>query len=80
VPNINRCKLKDLPTYIKAWMRMTPNDPAPPRALIVNLSARLRAFHSALSDAEMDERRAEGRMTPADGQPQPKTRNARKRK
>lgn len=51
VPNVNRCKLSELPGYIEAWMMMTPDDPVPPRALIVNLSAQLRRFHDALADA-----------------------------
>jgi hypothetical protein len=51
VPNINRCKLRELPGYIEQWMMMTPDDPVPPRALVVNLSARLRRFHAALAVA-----------------------------
>jgi hypothetical protein len=50
VPNVNSCELRKLPDHIVMWMRMTPNDSAglPPRALVVNLSMRLRAFHAAL--------------------------------
>jgi hypothetical protein len=53
VPNINSCELRTLPDHMAAWMRMTPDDPAglPPRALVTNLSMRLRAFHTALADA-----------------------------
>jgi hypothetical protein len=49
-PNDNSCELRQLPDNVAMWMRMTPDDPAglPPRALIVNLSMRLRAFHAAL--------------------------------
>ena len=61
VPNINRCKLSGLPDTIKRWMAMNRDDLVPPRALIVNLSARLRDFHTALADAHMDELRAERR-------------------
>jgi hypothetical protein len=51
VPNLNACELRRLPDHMAAWMRMTPTDPAglPPRALIVNLSMRLRTFHDALA-------------------------------
>jgi hypothetical protein len=77
VPNINRCKLSELPRYIEKWMAMASTDPVPPRALIVNLSARLRSFHSALSDAYMDELHAERRAALAVEQPQPRPRKAR---
>jgi hypothetical protein len=62
IPNINRCKLRDLPLHMVQWMKMDPEDnPAdlPPRALVVNLSARLRTFHAALLRPHMDELRAE---------------------
>ena len=62
VPNINRCRLRDLPRYIVQWMKMDPDDnPAdlPPRALVVNLSARLRSFHRGLAAANLIELRAE---------------------
>jgi hypothetical protein len=62
IPNINRCKLRDLSWHIVQWMRMNPNEnPAelPPRALVVNLSARLRTFHAALLRPYMDQVRAE---------------------
>src|SRR5262249_2079522 len=62
IPNINRCKLRDLPRHMVQWMKMDPDDnPAdlPPRALVVNLSARLRTFHAALLRPYMDELRAE---------------------
>lgn len=57
VPNINSCELRKLPDHMAAWMRMTPADPAglPPRALVVNLSMRLRAFHAALAHAYANE-------------------------
>jgi hypothetical protein len=50
VPNINFCELRKLSDNMTAWMRMLPDDPAglPPRALVTNLSMRLRAFHTAL--------------------------------
>jgi hypothetical protein len=80
VPNLNQCKFSELPSYIKQWMAMKPSDPVPPRALVVNLSARLRTFHSALADAYMDELRAERRATLAGEQPRPKAPKARKHK
>jgi hypothetical protein len=51
VPNVNSCELHRLPDHMAMWMRMMPDDPAgvPPRALVVNLSMRLRAFHAALA-------------------------------
>jgi hypothetical protein len=50
VPNVNSCELRKLPDSVAMWMRMTPRDPTglPPRALVVNLSMRLRTFHEAL--------------------------------
>jgi hypothetical protein len=52
LPNINSCPLRRLPDHMQMWMTMGPDDPArlPPRALVVNLSMRLRAFHRALVD------------------------------
>lgn len=62
IPNINRCKLRDLPLHMVQWMKMDPDDnptDLPPRALVVNLSARLRTFQAALLRPHMDELRAE---------------------
>jgi hypothetical protein len=72
VPNINRCRLSELPRYIKFWMAMTPDDQVPPRALVMNLSARLRSFHRALAASHMDELLAERRDTTATEPPRPK--------
>jgi hypothetical protein len=44
----NRCRLRDLPVYVMEWMRMGPDDPVPPRAILVNVSQRLRNFYRAL--------------------------------
>lgn len=52
-PNIEQCSLDELPAKMTRWMAAAPNDP--PRALVVNFSARLRVFHSALNAAYMDE-------------------------
>ena len=49
VPNINSCELRKLPDHMAMWMRMTPDEGLPPRALVVNLSMRLRAFHAAMA-------------------------------
>jgi hypothetical protein len=61
VPNVNSCPLSKLPDHMAMWMSMRPDDPSglPPRALVTNLSMRLRAFHTALGPAYMDELRAE---------------------
>jgi hypothetical protein len=61
VPNVNSCPLSKLPDHMAMWMSMRPDDPSglPPRALVTNLSMRLRAFHAALSASYMDELRAE---------------------
>jgi hypothetical protein len=61
VPNINACPLGKLPDQMAMWMSMRPDDPSglPPRALVTNLSMRLRAFHTALGASYMDELRAE---------------------
>jgi hypothetical protein len=55
VPNVNWCPLRELPRYIRMWMETKPDDSAnlPPRAMIVNLSARLRTFHHAFADSHM---------------------------
>jgi hypothetical protein len=66
IPNINSCKLRELPTHIVEWMKMDPaNNPVdlPPRALILNLSSRLRAFHRGLAAAYMIELRSERTVT-----------------
>jgi hypothetical protein len=61
VPNINACPLGKLPDHMAMWMSMRPDDPSglPPRAIVTNLSMRLRAFHIALGASYMDELRAE---------------------
>jgi hypothetical protein len=57
VPNVNSCPLRELPRMVRAWMEMNPDDPPPsnlpPRAMIVNLSARLRTFHAKFADSHM---------------------------
>ena len=61
VPNVNSCPLSKLPDNVAMWMSIKHEDPngLPPRALITNLSMRLRAFHTALGSSYMDELRAE---------------------
>jgi hypothetical protein len=61
VPNVNSCPLSKLPDNMAMWMSMRPDDPSglPPRAIVTNLSMRLRAFHTALGGSYMDELRAE---------------------
>jgi hypothetical protein len=61
VPNVNFCLLSELPDNVATWMSIKPDDPSrlPPRALITNLSMRLRAFHTALGVSYMDELRVE---------------------
>ena len=59
VPNINSCTLTKLPDRIRMWMEMGIGDRLPARALTVNLSSRLRAFHTALADLHMVEIAAE---------------------
>lgn len=54
LPNVNACPLHKLPHYVDQWMKMGPLDPAP-RAIIVNLTARLRAFQAALEKANRDD-------------------------
>ena len=82
VPNINRCTLSELPKYIAQWMAMAADDPVPPRALVVNLSARLRAFHAAFAKAFLEEALAERREAAAEERKpparKPKGRQARK--
>jgi hypothetical protein len=52
VPNINHCTLRKLPDHIKAWMDNAPQS----RMLITNLSARLRQFHTALTETPIKDR------------------------
>jgi hypothetical protein len=61
VPNVNSCTLSELSNNMLLWMSIKPDDPSrlPPRAIVTNLSMRLRAFHIALGPAYMDELRAE---------------------
>jgi hypothetical protein len=64
IPAINSCKLRDLPSSMQQWLTMRgPNDALglAPRAWTVNLSARLRSVHDALSDAYAAELAAEYR-------------------
>jgi hypothetical protein len=77
VPNIDRCALAELPTAAKQWMAGTPGDPSPPRAMIANLSARCRAFHTALG-VEFLAEATEERRAALVGKQLPKTRKARK--
>jgi hypothetical protein len=65
IPNINSCTLRKLPDHVDAWMRMGIGDRLSARAVIVNLSSRLRAFHTALADlhpaeVEADKKRRKG--------------------
>jgi hypothetical protein len=55
VPNVNSCTLRKLPSHMEVWMRMGARDRLPSRALVVNLSSRLRQFHAALADLHMGE-------------------------
>jgi hypothetical protein len=73
VPHIEQCSLDQLPAAMKRWMAGEPDDLAP-RALVINLSARLRVFHSALADTYLDELDAERRATLAGDEPLPKAR------
>jgi hypothetical protein len=52
VPNINHCRLRELPDHMRAWM----DDPPLSRMLITNLSARLRQFHGALAESPIKDR------------------------
>ena len=55
VPNVNSCTLAKLPDHMRVWMDMGVGGRLPARALIVNLSSRLRVFHKALSDTHFPE-------------------------
>jgi hypothetical protein len=83
IPNINTCKLRELPTHIVTWMEMDPDDnPAdlPPRALLLNLSARLRAFHRGLAAAHMIELQSERAAGSIKARPDRRARGTRNRK
>jgi hypothetical protein len=58
VPSIQGCALAKLPDRVMAWMQMA-RYPTVQRLLIVNLSQRLRQFHTALGDAYTEELIAE---------------------
>lgn len=53
VPNVNYCTLQKLNDHMRVWMRMGVDDRLPSRALVVNLSSRLRQFHAAFRDLHM---------------------------
>jgi hypothetical protein len=57
LPNINACPLGKLRDHIAMWMSVRPDDPLglPPRAIITNLSMRLRGFHASLARSYMTE-------------------------
>jgi hypothetical protein len=61
VPNVNSCPLHKLADHMMVWVSIRPDDPTglPPRALVTNLSMRLRLFHGILAASYMDELRAE---------------------
>jgi hypothetical protein len=59
VPNVNSCRLRDLPYCVDQWMTIGI---VLPRAIIVNLSARLRVFHRNLAEANREDMAAEGRL------------------
>jgi hypothetical protein len=65
VPNVNSCKFGKLPDHMAAWMLMGPSDPLPARAVVLNLSAALRRFHTAYAKSflaeQIDKARASGR-------------------
>jgi len=65
VPNVNSCPLSKLPDHMAMWMSMRPDDPSglPPRAIVTNLTMRLRAFHSALAASYIDELQAAKKRT-----------------
>ena len=67
IPAINSCKLRDLPRNIELWLTVHGPDDVP-RAWTVNLSARLRSVHDALTvsyDADLAAERAAYRKQPA---------------
>jgi hypothetical protein len=76
VPIFSQCALDELPTAMTQWMTVAPNDPATPRGLVVNLSERLRIFHTALADANLNDALAERSRTLAGDEPPPKARSA----
>ena len=53
VPNVNYCTLQKLNDHMQVWMWMGVDDRLPSRALVVNLSSRLRQFHAAFRDLHM---------------------------
>jgi hypothetical protein len=64
VPNINSCTRQQLPDHVASWMKMgAMDDPGgmPPRMIVVNLSARLRRFHTEFARTYMDDLAAERR-------------------
>jgi hypothetical protein len=74
VPNIESSSLDTLPAAMTRWLAATPDNPTPPRGLVTNLSARLRAFHAALGVAYLAEALDERRTALAGDEPRPKAR------
>lgn len=52
VPNVNHCRLDQLASRMDLAMR-GDDHALPPRALVTNLTARLRAFHNALAEVHL---------------------------
>jgi len=61
VPNVNSCPLCELHGHMALWMRTPIEHRSFPRALVTNLSMRLRAFHNAFAAADQNERVAKYR-------------------
>jgi hypothetical protein len=59
VPNVGACRLAKLRDQMAMWMQLAPDDAVPPRAMVVNLTMRLRAFHSVFARAYMADLTAE---------------------
>jgi hypothetical protein len=55
VPNIDACRLHELPAKMNQWMLMAEPNP-PSRVILFNLSSRMRAFHAALAGVPVAER------------------------
>jgi hypothetical protein len=80
VPNINSCRLSELPKYVTQWMAMRPDDPVPPRALVVNLSARLRAFHAEFAKTFLEDALADRGREAANAERKPPAPKVKRRK
>jgi hypothetical protein len=61
VPDVGECRVHELPKKIQEWMSQRPSHPLPARAVVSNLSAALRRFHTAYAKTYLADETARAR-------------------